>query len=93
MSKWIKNLEQYLEGNSKLFYDKFIGLPDHTKEQIAYRSLKCPDCIEEGACKCCGCDLPGKHYVKRSCNRGVRFPDLMDKEEWKQYKKENNIPL
>jgi hypothetical protein len=69
-----------------------LGLqPQHIKEQIAYRMLKCSDCMEAGKCKVCGCDVPGKLYVNESCNKGERFPDLMSKPEWDKYKENNDI--
>jgi hypothetical protein len=44
-----------------------------------------------GYCIECGCSVPGKLYVKESCNGGKRFPDLMSREDWEKYKSENNI--
>ena len=83
---------QFIEGNLKLLGDKVYLIPEHEKEQIAYRSLICKDdCIKLGYCTYCGCDLPGKLYVKKSCNSGERFPDLMSKKEWEKYKIENII--
>jgi len=69
-------------------------LPDHLREQVLYRSEICKnDCVEYGYCVNCGCDLPGKFYVRRSCNDGTRFPNLMSAEKWEEYKKENNIEI
>jgi hypothetical protein len=44
-----------------------------------------------GYCIECGCSVPGKLYVKESCNSGKRFPDLMSREDWEKYKSDNNI--
>ena len=49
------------------------------------------ECVKYGKCRYCLCDLPGKFYVTESCNKGERFPDLMDEESWMKYKEENNI--
>ena len=81
------NIKAFMEGNSKMLYDNIIGLPTYLKEQLEYRKSKCPDCLEAGACKYCGCSVPGKFYVKHSCNNGDRFPDLMDEEEWSNFKR------
>lgn len=87
----IKNIKQFIEGNTKMFLAE-VGLqPEHLKEQIAYRTLICSDCFATGNCKECGCDLPGMFYVKQSCNLGEKFPDLMSKLEWEIFKKENDI--
>jgi hypothetical protein len=83
---------QFIEGNLKMLGDRFSLLAQHEKEQVLYRSQVCKDdCMQLGYCKECGCSVPGKLYVKQSCNGGERFPDLMKKEEWAKYKKENNI--
>jgi hypothetical protein len=37
--------------------------------------------------------VPGKLYVKESCNGGERFPDLMGAKDWEEYKKKNNIKI
>jgi len=82
-----KNIKAFLEGYSKLAFDGLIGLPIHLQEQIAYRASKCPDCVKAKKCQHCGCSVPGKFYVKASCNNGERFPDLMEKDDWDRYKR------
>jgi hypothetical protein len=87
-----KKILQFLEGNAKMLGDRFNLLSKHEKEQVLWRIEICKsDCLIEGKCKYCGCSVPGKLYVKQSCNRGERFPDMMGEEEWQQWKKENNI--
>jgi hypothetical protein len=88
-----EKIRQYLEGNLKMLGDMFYLLPKHVREQVAWRSLICQDCLSEGACKYCGCTVPGKLYVTVSCNGDERFPNLMDEEEWTQYKIENKIEI
>lgn len=88
----LSNIKQYIEGNSKMFLNKLGFQTEHLQEQISYRMLQCKDdCMITKECKYCGCDVPGKMYVSKSCNNGDRFPDLMDKENWDKYKIENNI--
>ena len=83
---------QFAQGNIRLLGDEFNLLPKHLKEQVRYRSEICKDeCVKYGKCRYCLCDLPGKFYVTESCNKGERFPDLMDEESWMKYKEENNI--
>ena len=92
MSKEItlNNIYNFIEGNTRLF-TKSIQ-PDHIKQQIAFRMLKCKDdCMITKECKYCGCDVPGKMYVSKSCNNGDRFPDLMSKVDWEEFKKDKNI--
>lgn len=86
----LKNISNFLEGNTKMMQDGLGFYPAHLKEQIAYRMLRCTDCMSEGKCMKCGCKLPGKLYVAESCNKD-RFPDLMSKSEWDEYRKNNGI--
>lgn len=84
---------QFVQGNTRLLGDKLNLTPEHIKEQVEYRASKCYEsCYKnnEGKCKKCGCRVPGKWYVTESCNPD-KFPDLMDKEQWEQYKIDNNI--
>lgn len=89
-----KKIFQFIEGNLKMLGDKFDMIPQHEREQVLYRSEICKnDCMKYGYCVNCGCSVPGKLYVKKSCNDGGRFPDLMDAEDWEKYKEENNIVI
>lgn len=90
----IKNIKSFIEGNLNYYYYAIMGLPPHLKEQVYYRLGKCKyDCIPNEACKECSCDPVKKMFVKESCNKGERFPDIMEEEEWEEYKKDNNITI
>jgi hypothetical protein len=82
---------EFIEGNLKMLGDKLNLLPQHEKEQVIFRANICTDCMKNKKCKYCGCSVPGKLYVKKSCNKGERFPDMMDIELWEKYKIDNNI--
>jgi len=87
-----ENIKSFIEGNLTYFKKELGGLEPHIEEQIAYRLALChDDCVATGECKYCGCPTHKKALVKKSCNKGERFPDMMNKEDWKQYKKENEI--
>lgn len=89
-----KKIFQFIEGNLKMLGDRLDILPQHEREQVFYRSQICKDdCMQRGYCVYCGCDVPGKMYVKESCNGGERFPNLMNASEWEEYKKKNNIEV
>jgi len=86
----IKNIMNFIEGNTLLFGDKLGLLPKHTKEQVEYRASKCYEsCYKgnKGSCLECGCSVPGKWYVEESCNPD-KFPDLMNEEDWENFKAE-----
>jgi len=88
----IKKIIQFLEGNIKMLGDEFDLIPQHQREQVMYRSEICKyECMQYGYCIECGCSLPGKLYVKESCNDGKKFPDLMNKSDWEEFKIKNNI--
>ena len=88
----LSNIYNYVTGNANMIFEKAGLVSDQFKEQIAYRSLKCSrDCVPAGKCVHCGCRLPGRFFTSKSCNNGVRFPDIMTDDEWNQYKKENDI--
>lgn len=89
----VKKVKQFIEGNLNMLEDDLFGKPLYYKEQILYRASKCKDCYRIGSCLNCGCSLPGKHYVKESCNKGVRFPDLMEEPQWNEYKALHNIEI
>lgn len=94
----LNNIKAFFTGNFRMFYDKLVGLPLHLQEQVRYRAAKCEDCMTvghktkgPGHCKECGCSVPGKWFVSKSCNNGKRFPDLMEKDEWDNFRKNNRI--
>ena len=89
----LKNIKAYIEGNTRMLGDNFGIVDEHIKEQVAYRATICKECVDAGKCTYCGCKVPGKLYVKESCNKGERFPNLMSKEDWEKFKNENNINL
>jgi len=89
-----KKILQFIEGNMKMLGDQINLLPGYQKEQVLYRLELCKDdCVPQGNCKYCGCSVPGKLYVRESCNGGERFPDFMDFEEWQKFKEDNNIKI
>lgn len=90
----LKNIKYFIEGNFRLLGSKFNIVDKHIQEQVLYRAAICKDsCIAKGSCEYCGCSTPGKLYVKDSCNKGQKFPDLMEKNEWEKFKKENRIKI
>lgn len=86
-----KNINSFIEGNLNKLSDSLSLLAKHKREQVAWRLEICKDCVEVGKCKYCNCSTPGKLYVEKSCNDGRRFPDMMDKITWEDYKKVNKI--
>lgn len=90
----LKNILQFFEGNINILGDNFNLLPRYKREQVLWRMSICKDdCVIKGRCIYCGCSVPGKLYVEKSCNMGNRFPDMMEQLEWEEYKKQNNIVI
>lgn len=75
-----------------------FDVPLHMYEQILYRRFlviqASPKCWESGSCIQCGCEILGKTMEDRGCeNDPYCYPYMMDKEEWKRYKKYNKVKL
>lgn len=90
----LKNILKFVEGNTMLLGDKLGLLSAHRKEQVEYRASICYEsCFKgnEGKCEECGCPVPEKWHVKESCNGGKKFPDLMSKDDWENFKSINII--
>ena len=84
----------YLEGNTKYLLGVFDLYPKHKQEQVTWRLMVCKeDCVKNKECEYCGCPPEKKAFVTESCNKGDRFPDMMDAEAWKEYKVQHNIEL
>lgn len=93
MSKKItkQNITNFLEGNGRLILQMAGVLTPVVDEQVAYRLLVCKDdCVVSGACKKCGCSLPGRAFATDTCNP-ERFPDILEEDEWNKYKIDNEI--
>ena len=87
-----KNIASFIEGNANMIVSELGAQPQHLQEQFAYRMLKCKDdCMITKECIKCGCSVPGRLFTSESCNNGERFPDLMSRTDWEEYKKENDI--
>jgi hypothetical protein len=85
----VQNIYNFIEGNIRL-RTKTLQ-PNHIKEQIAYRLLKCSnDCAKKSECIICGCDFPDRAYSTESCNTN-RFPNFLSKLEWEDFKTNNKI--
>lgn len=90
----LKDIASFIEGNYKYYKDKIINSPGYIVEQVKYRLYVCKDdCLKNNECKYCGCPPRKKSWVTKSCNKGERFPDLMNKPEWEAYKVKNNINI
>lgn len=88
----LKQISSYIRGHYYFFLEKLSLYPEYKKEQIYYRLEQCKDdCVQTGACKECGCPTKKKMFDPVSCNRGERFPDIMNKDEWEKYKLQKGI--
>ena len=88
MSKEInkENVLNYMEGRTNQLLSVLNMKSESFEEQIEYRKSKCADCIKEGQCPYCGCPTPDRFYASKSCNAGIRFPDIMTDDEWAEFK-------
>lgn len=59
-------------------------------EIVVYRSLMCTDCVEQGKCVACGCNIPEKMMdLKADCEIGSW--DATTTEQWIEYKKRTGL--
>jgi hypothetical protein len=90
----LTNVQSFIEGNLKYYKDKFLSSPKYLQEQYHYRLYKCKDsCIPQEKCEVCKCPPLKKAWVTKSCNNGTKFPDLMDSDNWDEYKEDNDIDI
>lgn len=87
----VKKIGSFLQGYSRYYFDNIFSLPGYIKEQVYHRLITCKDtCLVSGECEICKCPTIKKAYANTSCNSS-KFPDLMSKQEWEIYAKQNNI--
>lgn len=89
----LDKVQSFIQGNYGYYKDKLFGnTPGYIKQQVLYRLHVCKDdCLVNNSCVYCGCPPKKKSWAKGSCNNNERFPALMNKDDWKQFKKDNNI--
>lgn len=68
-----------------------LPTPKHIKEQIVWRrkmvTLLSPECMKQGHCIQCGCEIMGKTKADMGCeNPPYCFPEMMNKKDWNDYK-------
>ncbi len=90
----LSNVRSFIRGHANMYLDKLGRYPEHKQEQILYRlSLCVKDCVPANACKYCSCPPKKKVYDPVSCNKGARFPDMLNEEDWKTYKVKHKIVI
>lgn len=68
-------------------------------EQLQYRLLRCSKCVTAGECvgyetEGCSCEVPAKMLPPVAKCSERRWPEMKQtREEWEEYKRENNIIL
>lgn len=75
-----------------------LPIPKHIKEQIIWRrgqvAILSPECWKQGHCIQCGCEIVPKTTADMGCeNEPFCYPEMMDKQAWKQFKLKNDIKL
>lgn len=69
----------------------FGSLQVHITEQLMWRRLNCPECVEAGKCLACNCPIEEKMFTpEETCTNGLWGP-FLDATDWEAYKKEFKI--
>jgi hypothetical protein len=74
----------YFLGEYRFYFQKLTR--KFIREQISFRikSIKM-ECVMNGSCLECGCDIPQLAYCNRPCE-GNCYPPMMNKKDWKFWK-------
>lgn len=80
------------------WFRSILPTPKHIKEQIIWRRGQVvqmsPECWKEGHCIQCGCEILPKTTADMACeNPPYCYPEMMGKENWEDFKKNNGIKL
>lgn len=71
-----------------------LKCPKHIEEQSIWRlsqvKEKSPECMTNGFCRLCGCDVIDKSFEMDSCT-GKCYPERMNEKKWNEFKKQNKI--
>lgn len=87
----LSNIKSFFQGYARHYLDKITLLPLYTKEQVFYRIYTCREtCVPFHKCEKCTCPAIEKSYATMSCNL-QKFPNLMPKKEWEEFKIINGI--
>jgi hypothetical protein len=89
----LKDVWAYIQGNIRftLYYSKYFKwlIPTHISEQIGFRIFVMDEvCYISGSCQMCGCETPALQMANKACKKPC-YPEMMNKKEWKIFKKEN----
>ena len=90
----LKNVKAFIQGYSRRALDNLDLLQPHKKEQAIWRSLVAKKCTDAGKCEACGCTTKNLelYLADKECEKDVPcYPEMMNKEEWDNYKKTNKL--
>lgn len=87
-----KNVKAYVQGNLRYLMEEygpeFLKMDKHIREQVMFRKdIANPECIKNGECTKCGCDIPQLFYADKQCG-GKCYPLMMGDQDWKMFQKE-----
>jgi hypothetical protein len=80
----IKNIKSYIRAKStKIASDSgLITLDDHFVYQVLLRTILCSDCLNQGFCQGCTCDVPDLFYDKHRTDSLGRWGAMLDEKEF-----------
>jgi hypothetical protein len=90
-----KNVHAFVQAHYRKYKDELGDLEPHIKEQVLWRSVKAKACTENKSCLYCGCSTEDLelYFADLGCKKPEDpcYPNMMDKESWENYKKENEL--
>jgi len=96
----LHNIKRFIQGYWRYLLFKFSVdgkdlnlLSKYKQEQFKWRlRVMNPECLNNKKCVICGCETPYLQMSDEACE-GSCYPAFMSKEEWKDFKKENQITI
>lgn len=95
----LHNIKRFVQGWYRFLLFRYFSedgadlklLKKHQAEQFKWRlRVMNPECLENKACVICGCQTPQLQMSGEACE-GKCYPDMMNAQQWEDYKKENQI--
>ena len=87
----IYDIIEYFKAQYRYCLIETIFVRKHIKEQITWREeIVDKECLSNGECKMCGCNLPQLLYTTKSCDKPC-YPTLLPKKIWDKFKEGRTI--
>lgn len=88
--RWWVTIKYYLHRWTSPIPDSHEEIVAYS-EQIVYRRIQCPACVEKGECLRCGCPVNGLMTNPHEVDKDHLWGKMMRYKEWEKFKKDQKI--